>query len=91
MKKRDGVIPGTLKDVLADIGRLAFIQLSRLRHRGALTTVSQTFLTCCQFSPRLENNSGGDSLLKTWYQVCQGSSKVYRAGLTLTREELAAS
>jgi putative death-receptor fusion protein DUF2428 len=63
-----------LQDIFAAIGNLAFVQLSTLRHRGALTTVSQTFLTCCQLSPRLETNC--DSLLKAWYQVCNIPKKM---------------
>ncbi|RAL13849.1 THADA/TRM732 family protein [Aspergillus homomorphus CBS 101889] len=30
------------------LGTLSFIQLAELRHRGAFSTVSQTFATCCQ-------------------------------------------
>jgi hypothetical protein len=63
--------PWPLQDVFTDIGNLAFRQLATLRHRGALTTVSQTFLTCCQLSPRLGANAHSGSLLETWYQVCQ--------------------
>ncbi|KAI1460734.1 putative death-receptor fusion protein-domain-containing protein [Annulohypoxylon moriforme] len=50
------------------IGRLTFDELSNLRHRGAFTTVSQTFTSCCQlvkYFP-LESNDGS-SLLDEWY------------------------
>ncbi|PYH49144.1 THADA/TRM732 family protein [Aspergillus saccharolyticus JOP 1030-1] len=31
-----------------NLGSLSFVQLAELRHRGAFSTVSQTFATCCQ-------------------------------------------
>ena len=48
------------------IGNLSFDQLSNLRHRGAFTTVSTTFATCCQQAKHLDN---GGSLLNAWYKV----------------------
>ncbi len=54
------------------IGRLSFDELSNLRHRGAFTTVTQTFASCCQLvkyfpSPTVINE--GVSLLDEWYKV----------------------
>ncbi|KAI0128637.1 putative death-receptor fusion protein-domain-containing protein [Xylariales sp. AK1849] len=54
---------------LESIGNLTFDQLANLRHRGAFTTVSQTFTSCCQLvkycvTPSSEENS----LLDEWYQ-----------------------
>jgi len=51
---------------LSLIGELSFMQLSELRHRGAFSTVSQTFATCCakaaqSSDPRIAN------LPKLWY------------------------
>ncbi|KAI1393468.1 putative death-receptor fusion protein-domain-containing protein [Hypoxylon trugodes] len=51
------------------IGRLTFDELSNLRHRGAFTTVSQTFTACCQLVKYFPGHSNNDSsLLDEWYQ-----------------------
>ncbi|OTA66695.1 hypothetical protein K449DRAFT_325817 [Hypoxylon sp. EC38] len=51
------------------IGRLTFEELSNLRHRGAFTTVSQTFTSCCQLVRYFHSNSNdGLSLLDEWYK-----------------------
>ncbi|KAI1098976.1 hypothetical protein F4804DRAFT_323208 [Jackrogersella minutella] len=50
------------------IGRLTFDELSNLRHRGAFTTVSQTFTSCCQLVKYFPSHSDDDStLLDEWY------------------------
>lgn len=49
------------------IGRLTFDELSNLRHRGAFTTVSQTFTSCCQLVKYFPNDR--PNLLDEWYQV----------------------
>lgn len=48
------------------IGDLAFEQLAELRHRGAFSTVSQTFAAWCIACRRLP---GFESLLFPFYQV----------------------
>ncbi|KAI1378260.1 putative death-receptor fusion protein-domain-containing protein [Hypoxylon crocopeplum] len=48
------------------IGRLTFDELSNLRHRGAFTTVSQTFTSCCQLVKYFPDD--GSSLLDEWYK-----------------------
>ncbi|KAI1335479.1 hypothetical protein F5Y15DRAFT_397463 [Xylariaceae sp. FL0016] len=54
-----------------NIGRLTFDELSNLRHRGAFTTVSQTFTACCQHvkyvSPD-ERHGRRTSFLDEWYK-----------------------
>ncbi|KAI1417846.1 hypothetical protein F5Y13DRAFT_201368 [Hypoxylon sp. FL1857] len=51
------------------IGRLTFDELSNLRHRGAFTTVSQTFTSCCQLVKYFSNSSNDESsLLDEWYK-----------------------
>ncbi|KAI0603419.1 putative death-receptor fusion protein-domain-containing protein [Biscogniauxia sp. FL1348] len=51
------------------LGRLTFNQLSNLRHRGAFTTVSQTFASCCQLVKHFPTQSKDDvSLLDEWYE-----------------------
>lgn len=56
-----------------DIGFLAFDQLTKLRHRGALSTVTLTFTTTCQLTKSLVDVNPGvpdpEHLLQTWYQV----------------------
>lgn len=62
-----------------DIGNLTFDELSNLRHRGAFSTVSQTFTACCQLVlciPAYQNDDV--DLLKKWYEVCQSQTlKLY--------------
>ncbi|KAI2630954.1 hypothetical protein GGR54DRAFT_584917 [Hypoxylon sp. NC1633] len=49
------------------IGKLTFDELSSLRHRGAFTTVSQTFTSCCQLVKYFPNEDGA-GLLDEWYE-----------------------
>ncbi|KAG6038091.1 hypothetical protein E4U41_004560 [Claviceps citrina] len=55
------------KQVFERIGNLTFTQLASLRHRGAFTTVSATFATCCQQTRHLRVDDGEVPLLKVWY------------------------
>ncbi|KAI4724759.1 hypothetical protein E4T49_07502 [Aureobasidium sp. EXF-10728] len=51
---------------LRQLGDLTFTQLAELRHRGAFSTVAQTFVICC-----MRSNSGADTVsqdLKDWYE-----------------------
>ena len=57
------------QDVFSAIGNLSFEQASTLRHRGALTAVSQMFTTSCQMSRHYRNDNSSESLLHVWYQV----------------------
>ncbi|RYP58547.1 hypothetical protein DL769_008921 [Monosporascus sp. CRB-8-3] len=51
------------------IGRLTFEELSNLRHRGAFTTVTQTFANCCQLVKYFPApTTKGASLLDEWYK-----------------------
>ncbi|KAK7751621.1 hypothetical protein SLS62_006447 [Diatrype stigma] len=53
------------------IGRLTFDELSNLRHRGAFTTVTQTFGSCCQlvkYFPPTSPNDEEAGLLDEWYK-----------------------
>ncbi|ORY63566.1 putative death-receptor fusion protein-domain-containing protein [Pseudomassariella vexata] len=65
-------IPGFLSPTPGDfeaIGRLTFDELSHLRHRGAFTTVSQTFTSCCQLVKFYPTPSGDQNfLLDQWYK-----------------------
>ncbi|KAI0115082.1 putative death-receptor fusion protein-domain-containing protein [Daldinia grandis] len=64
--------PGLLAPSRANfeaIGMLTFDQLSNLRHRGAFTTVSQTFTSCCQLVKWFPHPSSDKSgFLDQWYE-----------------------
>lgn len=73
LKKATGV-PFPPFDVFRDTGYLSFDQLSSLRHRGAFSTVSYTFTSCCQITQSLRgvfpDIAESENLLRAWYQVC---------------------
>jgi len=50
------------------LGDLAFTQLAELRHRGAFSTVSQTFAACCDRCAGSNVTTVGE-LPGIWYQV----------------------
>lgn len=62
-------------------GNLAFTQLSRLRHRGAFSSVSLTFTCCCQHSQShaVAVSAENQSLLGTWYQGTLGCIHTQRS------------
>lgn len=66
-------VPFPPLDIFKQVGDLSFEQLAALRHRGAFSTVSLTFTTCCQLTQRLKpvytDISGSENLLKEWYKV----------------------
>ena len=51
------------------MGSLASEQLAELRHRGAFSTVAQTFAACCLKCTQLHTSSLCE-LPRIWYQVC---------------------
>ncbi|CZR61279.1 uncharacterized protein PAC_11175 [Phialocephala subalpina] len=61
-------------DLFQYIGDLTFDQLSNLRHRGAFSTVSLTFATCCaltQYKARetsMASQTSGATKLQEWYE-----------------------
>jgi hypothetical protein len=55
------------KEVFNTIGDLTFNQLAMLRHRGAFTTVSSTFTTCCQMTRQAPDTYQSDNL-RRWYE-----------------------
>lgn len=71
--RKDTGVPFPPLDVFKDTGYLAFEQLATLRHRGAFSTVSYTFTTCCQLTQNLRSIfpdiAESDNLLRDWYQV----------------------
>jgi hypothetical protein len=73
------------QDLFEIIGNLTFEQLSNLRHRGAFTTVSQTFTGCCQlvkcYAPAANQQ---ESLLDQWYKVPNHGVTIFRVLLTKT-------
>jgi len=66
-------VPFPPLEVFKAAGTLTFEQLASLRHRGAFSTVSLTFTTCCQLTRNLKDVfsdiAGYDGLLRQWYQV----------------------
>ncbi|KAI1467217.1 putative death-receptor fusion protein-domain-containing protein [Daldinia caldariorum] len=64
--------PGLLAPSRANfetIGMLTFDELSNLRHRGAFTTVSQTFTSCCQLVKWFPHpSSDKPGFLDQWYE-----------------------
>lgn len=71
-KPREGMLRPSV-DVFEALGNLTFDQLASLRHRGAFSTVSLTFATCCQLVKHLgepsKNLPQGTTFLDSWYQV----------------------
>lgn len=59
---------GLKKHDYEKIGNVSFTQLAELRHRGAFSTVSQTFATCCQRCGQ-SKDAAISSLPDAWYQV----------------------
>ena len=49
-------------------GTLIITQLAELRHRGAFSTVSQTFAVCCMYCSR-SKDSEIRNLPRAWYEV----------------------
>jgi len=50
------------------LGDLAFTQLAELRHRGAFSTVSQTFAACCVRCTG-SKTATVEALPRIWYRV----------------------
>ncbi|WEW57008.1 hypothetical protein PRK78_002467 [Emydomyces testavorans] len=68
--------------MLLRIGSLSFEQLTELRHRGAFSTVSQTFASCCQRCVQSDDAAAQD-LPAGWYKETVGI--IYDQGSQLTR------
>ncbi|KAI0105537.1 putative death-receptor fusion protein-domain-containing protein [Nemania sp. FL0031] len=70
-----------------NIGNLTFDELSNLRHRGAFSTVSQTFTACCQLVHCIPSRQRDTDLLQKWYEgalnciYTQGSTTRRSAGI----------
>ncbi|KAI1353162.1 putative death-receptor fusion protein-domain-containing protein [Xylaria sp. FL0043] len=85
--RKDGYLAPSQQN-FEDIGNLTFDQLSNLRHRGAFSTVSQTFTACCQLVQNsLVHQSDNNDLLEKWYEgalnciYTQGSTTRRSAGI----------
>ncbi|KAJ5613334.1 hypothetical protein N7510_006528 [Penicillium lagena] len=63
------------------VGRASFTQLAELRHRGAFSTVSQTFATCCERCSKSDNLSIRE-LPRLWYQEAKATIFVSASKLT---------
>lgn len=64
------------------VGRSSFTQLAELRHRGAFSTVSQTFATCCERSSTSKDASIQE-LPKGWYKEARAT--IFESASKLTR------
>lgn len=65
-----------------NVGRVSFTQLAELRHRGAFSTVSTTFATCCQRCTDSKDASIQE-LPVLWYQ--EAKSTIFESAAKLTR------
>ncbi|KAG5970089.1 hypothetical protein E4U58_000744 [Claviceps cyperi] len=79
---REGLITPS-KEVFERIGNLTFTQLASLRHRGAFTTVSAAFATCCQQTKHLRFEETERPLLQVWYDGTMQA--IYSQGSTTRR------
>ncbi|KAK3331951.1 putative death-receptor fusion protein-domain-containing protein [Cercophora scortea] len=65
-------VPFPPPEIFKSVGSLTFDQLACLRHRGAFSTVSLTFTTCCQLTQNLlvvyPEVAASENLLRGWYQ-----------------------
>lgn len=73
MVTNNSYIPSSLRESTDyegyhEFGHQAFAQLAELRHRGAFSTVSHTFATCCLMCAR-SSQIGLREYPKTWYEV----------------------
>lgn len=66
----------------ARVGKASFTQLAELRHRGAFSTVSQTFATCCQRCSDSKDASIQE-LPKGWYR--EAKATIFESAAKLTR------
>lgn len=68
LHRKGSIVPSRF--VFERIGQLTFDELSSLRHRGAFTTVSQTFSSCCQLVRYFPKQAGEDrGQLEQWFEV----------------------
>lgn len=73
---------GLQREDFERVGQISFMQLAELRHRGAFSTVSQTFATCCQRCSSSKDQSIQE-LPKAWYQ--QAKATIFESASKLTR------
>ncbi|KAL2825227.1 putative death-receptor fusion protein-domain-containing protein [Aspergillus cavernicola] len=73
---------GLTRNDFEKMGRTSFTQLAELRHRGAFSTVAQTFATCCQRCGQ-SDNAEISSLPLLWYQ--ESKKIIFETASKLTR------
>lgn len=71
----------TEKSLVKTIGEMCFDQLRLLRHRGAFSTVSQTFLLCCQKAHSADNDTFRQ-LTNNWFNKAMMEIEYQAAKLT---------
>jgi hypothetical protein len=70
------------RTAFSSIGQLCMDQLISLRHRGAFSTVAQTFSQCCE-EVRQSSDASIRDLLAEWYQVRRSMSTSRAVLLTI--------
>ncbi|RDW90267.1 THADA/TRM732 family protein [Aspergillus mulundensis] len=73
---------GLTRSDYEEIGKSSFTQLAELRHRGAFSTVAQTFATCCQRCGQ-SSNPEISALPELWYQ--EAKKIIFEKASKLTR------
>lgn len=67
--------------ILEQTGDICFNQLALLRHRGAFSTVAQTFVLCCQKARALTDTMARD-LIKRWFSEAMNELEAQADKLT---------
>ncbi|KAL5335459.1 putative death-receptor fusion protein-domain-containing protein [Aspergillus crustosus] len=73
---------GLTRDDFEQIGKSSFTQLAELRHRGAFSTVAQTFASCCQRCGQ-STNTDISVLPQNWYH--EAKKIIFETASKLTR------
>jgi hypothetical protein len=75
-------VDGLSRKDFEQVGQSSFTQLAELRHRGAFSTVSSTFATCCQRCSHSKDASIQE-LPRSWYQ--RAKKTIFESASKLTR------
>ncbi|MBA7492633.1 hypothetical protein ES702_03183 [subsurface metagenome] len=68
-------------NILKQVGDMCFNQLALLRHRGAFSTVAQTFVLCCQ-KARESKDSTARELIGNWFSQAISELEIQADKLT---------
>ena len=73
-------VEGLKLDDIIQLGDVCFAQLAELRHRGAFSTVAQTFVACCTRC-RSSKDYDIENLPKVWYTVRKFWSIIFNSNI----------